>query len=618
MTKIRKRVKILSYTFNDLKKLKKGTRMSDQNDSKEIPSIAKMMFFGEVYEGDVFPYPQFKDEQKEITTEFISAFQRFAKDQINSEKMDEEAKIPDEVVQGLAEMGLFGLAVDEEYGGMGLTYNCYNRLFAEVGKVDASISTFLGAHQSIGYRALIQVGTKEQKQEWLPKLTSGEVVAAFCLTEPGSGSDAFSIKTKAKNNGNGTFTLNGQKLWITNAGLAKFYTVFCKTEHEKDGKIKEKISAFIVDGNTEGISVGEKENKMGIRASETRAIYFDNVIIPEKNILGEIGKGFKVAMNVLNTGRLSLGAGCAGVQQYALELATAHAKGRKQFGLALSEFGIIQEKLANMAANCYASESIVYMTTGKMEAGMNDYSMETGICKVFCSESMWETMDMALQIAGGNGYMREYPYERLMRDGRINLIFEGTNEILRCMLALTGMKDPADEMKKLGKAADISKALTDPIKSIGVLTNFARKRIRKMIAPKEFIKGHDKLGEETSNFNLMLNEFSTQVENTLMKYGKKIIQNELPQKRIADMLIHLYVTLCVISRTTTILESDSNDVTDDHKDYVVKLARIACKRSRYSFMSALKGMSKKADKEIIKLAKHVCEKDGYGLDILRF
>lgn len=588
--------------------------MSDKN-NQALDSVVGSLFYGEVDEKAIFPFPHFSAEQVEMAKEMTNAVAKFGEDNIDGEKFDHEAEIPKEVIQGLAELGLCGLAVSEDYGGMGLDYSLYSRVFAEIASIDGSTATMLGAHQSIGYRALLNEGTEEQKAKWLPLLASGEKLAAFCLTEPGSGSDAYSIKTKAVDNKDGTFTITGQKLWITNAGSAEFYSVFCKTDHEVNGEIKEKISCFIVEKSMEGVSFGEKENKMGIRASETRAVYFDKVVVPASNMLGEPGKGFKIAMNVLNSGRLSLGAGCVGGMKTILKLATEHAKGRKQFGKSIAEFGIIQDKLAYMAARCYATECIVYMTTGNMCKGLNDYFLETAVCKIYGSESLWTVVDTGLQIAAGNGYMKEYPYERIMRDSRINLIFEGTNEILRCFIALSGMKGPADGLKELGKVSDVSKAMQDPIKSLGVLTDFAKKRVSRIMS-KTLTKVHPELESHASHFSGMLGGFANQVENTLIKHGKKIVDRELPQQRIADMAINLYVMIAVMSRTTAILEK--GDVSQDKKDYVLSLAKIVLNESRKNFVKNLKAMNSNTDKDVESVSKAVCEYDGYGLDIIDF
>ena len=589
--------------------------MSDDKTEKEkIPSIAKTLFFGEVDESEVFPFPDFSEDEKEMGKEMVSAITKFAEDNIDSMKLDETEIVTDEIVQGLGALGLLGMAVPEEFGGLELDYNLYNRVFQEVAGVDGSVAVFIGAHQSIGYRALLNEGTEEQKKKWLPKLASGEMIASFCLTEPGAGSDAYSIKTKAVDNKDGTYTINGQKLWITNAGSAKFYSVYCKTDVEVKGEIKEKITCFAVEKDMAGLTFGEKEKKLGIRASETRAIYLDNVIVPKENVIGEFGKGFKIAMNVLNSGRLSIGSGSVGGMKTILRIITDQAKQRKQFGKSIVEFGIIQDMLAKMSANTYAVESTVYFTTGKMLQGMSDYSIESAICKVFGSEKLWETVNIALQIAGGTGYMNEYPYQLMLRDSRIHLIFEGTNEILRCLIALAGVQAPSENLKELGKISDVSNVLSDPIKSLGLLTGFAKKRIGKYLPGQVFTKIHPDLQEYAADYASFLGEFTIAVENTLIKYGKKIIDTELPQKRIAEMAIDLYVWLAVLSRTTSILENKSVD--DEKKKYVKNLTHIVSKERRHSFVENLKGMNKNLDKEIIETSDKICEYGGYGLDIL--
>ncbi|HLW57980.1 MAG TPA: acyl-CoA dehydrogenase family protein [Bacteriovoracaceae bacterium] len=590
--------------------------MSANDSQKEIPSIAAAMFYGEILEDEVFPFPNLDEAQVEMAKAMIDAVDKFAQDSIDSAKFDKEAKIPDEVLQGLAALGLCGLGVDEEYGGLGLDTTLYARVFSQVAGIDGAIATTLGAHQSIGYKALMNDGNEEQKAKWLPRLASGEIFAAFCLTEPGSGSDAYSIKTKAVNNNDGTYTLNGQKLWITNAGLADFYTVFAKTDHVENGETKERITCFIVEKDMEGVSFGEKEDKMGIRASETRAVYFDNVKVPASNIIGEPGKGFKIAMKVLNTGRLSLGSGSVGGMKMILKMAAAQANTRKQFGDYIANFGLIQEKLATMAANIYASESMVYMTTGKITKGMTDFSHESAICKVYCSEKLWDTIDKATQIAAGNAYMREYPYERIMRDCRINLIFEGTNEILRIFNALSGLKGPSDNLKELGKIADVSKALKDPIKSVGILSDFAKKRISKYIGSKTLTKVHPDLEKHGHEFVTALKDFAIAVENTIIKYGKNIIGNELAQLRIANMSIELYAQICVLSRTTSILNNSS--VSAEEKEYVKNLTDFICKNSRATFKTNLKLLSSSTDALIPKISKVVSKNEGFGFDIIDF
>ena len=582
--------------------------------TEELTSVVEGLFYGHIDENEIFPFPALGREEKEILLSLGEVVSKYMEESIDAQKMDEESLIPDKVYRELAEMGLMGSGIPEEFGGMELNFTQQCRLASLVNYSDSSIAVMLGAHQSIGSRPLLLYGNSSQKKRYLSRLAKGEMIAAFCLTEPGAGSDAYAIKTKALDNGDGTFSITGQKLWITNGKKADFYTVFCKTDHEVEGKKVEKITCFIVEKGTEGLSFGEREKKMGIRASETRAVFFDQVRVPQENIIGEVGKGFKIAMNVLNSGRLLLAGGVLGPMKYAFNLALQHATERKQFNQKLTSFGIIQDKLGRMAANLYMAESLVYYVTGRVDRGQKDYSLESAVCKIFCSEKLWETVDTALQIAGGTGYMQEYPYERLMRDSRINLIFEGTNEILRVFVALSGMRGPGETLKDVGRLANsVTKALLAPIKSVGILTSFAKGRFDKMRS-KTFSHCHPRIEKHGENLSNMISQFAIEVENTLMKYTTNIIGNELPQKRIADMVVPLFASLCIISRTTFILNKE--DVEEGVKDYITDLTDIACGDLRHSFMKAYK--ENNLDKQIQRVTKKAEGYQGPGFDILNF
>ena len=583
--------------------------MSSHDKSEEINSILQGLFFGEVDEKVIFSFPYLPTEERSDTKTMLESVSDFLNQKIDSATFEKKREIPMEIIKEMGRLGLLGMAVPVEEGGLGLAQGSYYRISGEISRFDASLGVFSGAHQSIGYRALLNEGTSEQRKKWLPLLARGEKIAAFCLTEPGAGSDAYSLKTRALKNKNGSYTITGQKLWISNGGLAEFYTVFCKTAADQ-------ISAFIVEKNMEGVSFGEKEEKMGIQASETRAVYFDNVVVPAENLIGEEGKGFKIAMNALNCGRLSLSSGCVEGMKRMLKLATTHAVNRKQFGKSINNFGMIQNKMAKMAAKIYACESAVYMTIGNMERGMKNHYLESAACKIFASESGWEVMDMGLQIAAGCGYMKEYPYEKMLRDMRINLIFEGTNEILRCFLSLTGIKGPAEHMKELGKIADISASLQSPLKSLEILGKFAGRRIERMVFNHALTRHHSKLQDWATHFASMLSTFSNQIENSLIKHGKSITEKQLCQKRLADMSIQLYVMLSVISRTSAILNDKNID--KEKKQYSLNLANHACRDLRYHFIARSKDMSNNIDKTVVKLADRISQEGGYGLDILDF
>ncbi|HEY2745190.1 MAG TPA: acyl-CoA dehydrogenase family protein, partial [Polyangia bacterium] len=333
---------------------------------REPGSFGKSLYFGHIPEPLVVPYPTLRPEERDNLKLVLAEFRKFAAGEIDSRKIDEEARIPPSVLAGLKKLGLFGLAIPEAHGGLGLSVTAYARAMQEIAGVDGSIAVTVAGHQSIGCKGLVLYGNDEQKQRYLPRLATGELIAAFGLTEPGSGSDAASIKTRAVRQADGSFVLDGSKIWITNGGIADFFTVFAQTEVEREGGKKDRITAFLVERGM-GVKSGPEEHKLGIKGSSTTALFFDGVRVPAANVLGTVGGGFKVAMGILNNGRLGLAAGAVGAAQQVMRLALAHATSRRQFGRAISEFGLIKDKIARMMMEIYAAESMVYLTTGLID-----------------------------------------------------------------------------------------------------------------------------------------------------------------------------------------------------------------------------------------------------------
>lgn len=571
-------------------------------------SFMKSLFFGQIREEFIFPYPKVKSETKETVNMILDAVEKFGKDTVKSSEWDEKMGMPREIVTAMAELGLTGLAVPEEFGGLGLPQNGYARIFQQLAAIDGALAVTMGAHQSIGYKALLLFGNEEQRKRFLPRLATGELIGAFCLTEPSSGSDAASIQTRAELTPDGKhYLITGNKLWITNGAIAGFLTVFAKTDVVENGEKKEKVTCFAVELPAEGVQVGPSEHKLGIRASWTNAIHFDKVKVPVENIIGGVGQGFKIAMGVLNHGRMGLAAGCVGGTKNAIRASIEHATSRTQFKKKIGEFGMIKEKIARMIVNNYVGESMVYMTTHYIDRGDMDYSMESAAVKVFCSEMLWEAVDENIQIWAGNGYMKEYPYERWLRDARINRIFEGTNEILRAFIALSGMQGPGQEL------AGLAKAIQYPLKGLGVVGDYAARKVKQNVFGENISKSHSRLKKLAGYLEEYTVELSQQVEVLLKRHGKEIHLKQFAQKRIADVAIDLFAMFCTLSRVTQAIEEKGEEACELEIAIAESFAMRANRRIRGNF----KAIDRNDDDLMKLIAEKAYETGGYGWDVFK-
>jgi acyl-CoA dehydrogenase family protein 9 len=583
--------------------------------ASEREGLVRGFFLGEIDESLLLPYPGFDGDEAETFGILRESLEEFGRDHIDARRIDREGRIPPEVFSGLAELGVFGVQVPEALGGFGASMTFYCKVFETLSQFDMSVVTMLGAHSSIGLKGLLLFGTPEQQARFLPALARGEQLAAFALTEPGAGSDAAGIKTRAVHDpATDEYVLNGTKIWITNGGIAGVFTVFAQTEVEELGNRRDRISAFIVPRETPGVSSGAEEHKLGIKGSSTTEVHFENARVPAANLLGAKGKGFKVAMEVLNSGRLGLAAGCIGGGRSVLRQALGHARERRQFGKSLVEFELIREKLARMDLGLYGMESMVYLTTGLVDRGVRDCSIESAICKVHCSETIWAIVNEALQIAGGMGYMQEYPYERLLRDARINLIFEGTNEILRLHTALTGLQHPGELLREVGRA------LGHPIGELGVLTEYAARRVKRGMSRRELRGVHPGLAEERGRLVEYVTQLAGRAEAALRRHGKKIVERQIVLERFADAARDLYLMAAVLSRADAALRRAEGSTSGGRRSREPAAAELpellrcrilvneAWRRARRSLAT----VESNPDQDVLKVAEQVVERGGYA------
>ncbi|KFN50757.1 acyl-CoA dehydrogenase family protein [Arenimonas composti] len=571
-------------------------------------SVAKSLALGEILEQNLFPYPAVRERDREMLGMMVDAIDRFLAGHADDfAAWDAAAEQPPEFIQALRELGLFGLIIPEEFGGLELSNAAYARVLAQTSAHDSSVSLTIGAHSSIGMKGLLLFGTDEQKQRYLPRLASGEMIAAFCLTEPGAGSDAAAIRTKAVRNDDGSWTLDGGKLWITNGGIADFYTVFARTDGPEG-----KITAFLVEAAWNGVSRGPHEDKLGIRASSTTTVSFSGVRVPAENVLGDVGKGFKVAMGILNNGRTGLGGGAVGGMKALIRKACAQAQERRQFDTPIAEFGLVREKIAQMTVECFAAEATVWMVAHYIDSGHADYSVEAAISKVYASEAMQRAAYEALQIAGGNGYMKEFPYERFVRDARILPIFEGTNEILRLYVALSVLKGVGASLGELQSA--LGSIFNDPIKGFGVLGGYAERRFAQATGLFGDRIGHA-LAPELAPLARVYEKYAVELarvaDAALRRHGKQIADRQHVQKRIADLVIDLFVGLCVLSRAQSLVEADPAQA-----PLVIDVARTFTRQARRRMARNVRGFEHNEDAAVEAIAGAILERGAYPWDVL--
>lgn len=534
------------------------------------------LFVGELNDDLVHPYPAPAPEERETTDQAIEAFREWAKDNVDAREIDTAQEIPERVRQGMAELGIMGMTVPEEYDGYGFGMTSYCRMVEELTRTDASLSVYVGAHLSIGARPILLYGSPDQKSTLLPRVATGETLCAFALTEPGAGSDAGSMRTRAEwDAAKGVYRINGNKIWITNGGYADLFTVFARGSGGPQGE-EDGFSSFIVRRGARGFTNGPSEHKLGIRGTSTTELAFVDVEVPPEDRVGPWGGGFKIALESLETGRLSLGAGCTGGAKEMVRLAVEHARERRQFRHPIIEFGMIREKLARMAAAAFGAESAVYLAAGLYDAKRAGIGVEAGYCKVLGSETLWQAVNDTIQITGGIGYMTEYPYERHLRDSRINLIFEGTNEILRLSGTLDALKEPGRRVTEAIKAEKAELAAAGLAAAMAIEGRPAA--ARSAGAPRWVTPA---LAAEGEQFAAALATFAATVRATLRKHRRAILGAQYTIRRLADAAIQLYAAAACLSRTSTLAREKGEEGARREILLTRRFVEEACRRVRF-------------------------------------
>jgi acyl-CoA dehydrogenase family protein 9 len=565
---------------------------------REVSSFAKSLFLGEICEQLVFPWPEPEAGEQQRIRE-LNAAAREIGSRMDHREIEEKRWIGDRTIRELGEAGLCGLYVDERYGGQGLSQTGYARVFETFAQIDATLSIVLGVHQSIGFKGIAMFGTDEQKERFLPDLASGRKLAGFALTEPEAGSDAYEIKSRAVQQPDGSWVLNGEKRYIGNGSKGDVFTAFARCE--VDGK--DRHIALVLERGMKGFEVGERYDTMGLRGNDLRRLYFNDVKVPAENVIGEPGEGFRIAMQVLNNGRIGLGTGSVGATKKLLDLAIDHVKERRQFDRPLAEFELVEEKIAWMVSYLFGLESMCYLTCGLVDGGVEDYSLESAICKVSGTEFLWYAANRAMQLKGGAGYMRDEPYEKILRDIRIFPIFEGANDVMRAFIALSGMKPLGEKLSEVGDLR-----LGDPIGTIGVLLDYVSDRIQRQVSPEKVSMAHPELSGHAEAVSDQVAELREATEKLLRTHRAEIVERQFHQRRLSDIVSDIYAQIAVLSRISQIFEDQGVEPSGQER----YIADTFCTRAASRVDSNLRNIESNDDERMSAIAKLAYKRGEYG------
>lgn len=566
-------------------------------DRSSKPSFTKGLFLGNTHSELVMPYPLLAGAERRKVDALSSSARDYLENSYDPWKAEADGWVGDDTIRDLGERGLLGLFVDEQYGGQGLSQTGYCRVMEQFGRVDGTLAVVMGVHQSIGTKPIYLFGNDNQKARWLPDLASGRKLAAFALTEPNVGSDAYNLETWAERQSDGSWLLNGEKRWIGN-GSKDVLTVFARSDL---GHV-----ALVVEKGMDGLSTGPRFDTLGLRANKLQRVHFSNVRVPAENLLGEPGDGFRIAMNTLNNGRMSMGTSIAGGMKRFLDYTLDHAGTREQFGRKLIDFELVEEKAAWINTQIYGLESMSYLTTGLVDGGKADFSLESAMTKVVASDVGWKALNKAFQVHGGTAFMNDHPLSKALRDFRIFPIFEGANDVMRAYVALGGIKALSEALPDVA-----SLTISEPAKALGVLAPYVAGRVNRAIRPEKLVGANAALAKQVSEVAEQTVHLRDRAEAALRTYGKKVQEKQLVQARLADAASGIYAQVAVISRASAVIGRDGLAVSGAEKTVAINF----CKRAAREVNRQLRALETNDDSYTKQIGAAVRQSNGYAFDL---
>ncbi len=595
----------MTQTQTDLSKQLKNISEKDRKQIEQAQEMlgpdpsamgfVKNLFWGNFREDLVFPYPQGASaEETARCDQLLAELDSYLKSEHPAIEIDQKQEIPQWVIQKLFSLGVLGMTIPREYGGGGFGITSYNRVLERIGRSCGSTAVLVSAHQSIGCKAVMLFGTDEQKLRFLPRMAK-ETLSAFCLSEPNVGCDAGGQETRCELSADGKYyTLNGEKKWATSGALSGLFTVMAK-QKMSDGK--DRVTALICTPDMEGVNIfSRNRSKCGIRGTWQARIRLTNVKVPRENLLYKEGKGLNVALTCLNYGRCTLSAGMLGGAGYALEQAGKWAKYRHQFDRSIGEFDQMQEKLARMAAYVYAMDAMLYITTGFLDRKDEDIMLETALCKVFCSEMGYRTVNDAVQIMGGESYMTENEIERIWRDSRINIIVEGANEVMHSFIFAYGSKQLGEWMIGLKNA---------PTKNLSAAMRIGAELFLGVRRPAPTIgRAHPRLRHLTDDISRRIQEFSHQVKLMFKEHEEQLVTAQTIQARLALASLWLHAMSCSVSKLDRNLR---NGLDGDALEHEMAIVDHLCALAGHEIDLQLNALRRNTDASMKKAAATVAK-----------